>query len=532
MKLKKGTLLLVMFSMLATGCFGTGQSSSQPPVENDYFDVITDLDEPKEIHTAAQKEYLSYTGNYHDIPENLYPDGKNHLSDPLPVNLEWDYEAPDDKEVENFSVIFGQAEDLSDGYEVVGSQNGNIDLYNVFLGTNYFKIVANFTDGTEEVSNTRTFKVDETYPRNLAIGGMTNNRDLGGRLLEDGGKIKQGLVYRTSGFKFDYSTEITAAGREVMLGHMKVKTEVNVADGNNYNLSLPGTTLINAYMDYDSAGSNSLNHFTRNAESVKDFFEIVADNNNYPVYFHCRIGTDRTGLCSILLNGLLGVSLNEIYQDYLFSNFGKIGEKRYIGSKAGQDDISIYISFINSLPGTTFKNKVYNALLAIGLAPETLNTVINNLTEGTPAQGNDAGQIIAPGQDLLPEIATLVTTPSSDRNHPDKYYNLNTTDKAVRYTFNAEQAFTGVVVAYLGKNDNSTTKKIGNAVTLTVNNNPISIIDRTYRDAGMGKCGTRINYFPVVLAEVGFVAGSNTIRISGTAEAFNIGGVYIFDKTK
>lgn len=532
MKLKKGTLLLVMFSMLATGCFGTGQSSSQPPVENDYFDVITDLDEPKEIHTAAQKEYLSYTGNYHDIPENLYPDGKNHLSDPLPVNLEWDYEAPDDKEVENFSVVFGQAEDLSDGYEVVGSQNGNIDLYNVFLGTNYFKIVANFTDGTEEVSNTRTFKVDETYPRNLAIGGMTNNRDLGGRLLEDGGKIKQGLVYRTSGFKFDYSTEITAAGREVMLGHMKVKTEVNVADGNNYNLSLPGTTLINAYMDYDSAGSNSLNHFTRNAESVKDFFEIVADNNNYPVYFHCRIGTDRTGLCSILLNGLLGVSLNEIYQDYLFSNFGKIGEKRYIGSKAGQDDISIYISFINSLPGTTFKNKVYNALLAIGLAPETLNTVINNLTEGTPAQGNDAGQIIAPGQDLLPEIATLVTTPSSDRNHPDKYYNLNTTDKAVRYTFNAEQAFTGVVVAYLGKNDNSTTKKIGNAVTLTVNNNPISIIDRTYRDAGMGKCGTRINYFPVVLAEVGFVAGSNTIRISGTAEAFNIGGVYIFDKTK
>ena len=122
-----------------------------------------------------------------------------------------------------------------------------------------------------------------------------------------------------------------------MLSHMKVKTEINVADGNSYNLSLPGTTLINTYMDYDQVGNNSLNHFTRNAESVKDFFEIVADENNYPVFFHCRIGTDRTGLCAILLNGLLGVSLNEIYQDYLFSNFGKIGEKRYIGSKAGQD---------------------------------------------------------------------------------------------------------------------------------------------------------------------------------------------------
>lgn len=528
MKLKKGTLLLVVFSMLATGCFGPGPT----PVEKDNFDIITDLDEPKEIHTAAQKEYLSYAGDYHDIPENLYPNGTSHLSDPLSVNLEWDYEVPSGKELDKYSVIFGQNEDLSDGYEVFGTQEGNIDLYNVFLGTNYFKIVANFTDGTDEASNIRTFEVDETYPRNLAIGGMTNNRDLGGRVLEDGGKIKQGLVYRTSGFKFDYSTEITDAGREVMLGHMKVKTEINVADGNSYNLSLPGTTLINTYMDYDQVGNNSLNHFTRNAESVKDFFEIVADENNYPVFFHCRIGTDRTGLCAILLNGLLGVSLNEIYQDYLFSNFGKIGEKRYIGSKAGQDDISIYISFINSLPGKTFKNKVYNALLAIGLAPETLNAVINNLTEGTPAQNNEAGQILAPGQDLLPETATMVTTPSADRNHPDNYYTLNSTSKAVRYTFDAEQAFTGVVVAYLGKNDSSKTKKIGNAVTLTVNNNPITIIDRTYHDAGMGYCGSRTNYFPVVLSEVDFIAGSNTVKINGTAEAFNIGGIYIFDKAR
>ena len=165
--------------MLATGCFGPGPT----PVEKDNFDIITDLDEPKEIHTAAQKEYLSYAGDYHDIPENLYPNGTSHLSDPLSVNLEWDYEVPSGKELDKYSVIFGQNEDLSDGYEVFGTQEGNIDLYNVFLGTNYFKIVANFTDGTDEASNIRTFEVDETYPRNLAIGGMTNNRDLGGKSI-------------------------------------------------------------------------------------------------------------------------------------------------------------------------------------------------------------------------------------------------------------------------------------------------------------------------------------------------------------
>ena len=501
----------------------SSSSTSQPPVSEGNFSNITEFNTPVEIHTADQKTYLSYTGNYDQMPENQYPDGSQHRSDSLPVNLSWNYSAPSGKTVSNYSFISGQKEDLSDGYEIKTSSK-SVAYYNPYLGRNYYKLVANFSDGQKESTAVRFFDVDTTYPRNLAIGGMTNCRDMGGRVLEDGGKMKQGLVYRTSGYKYDYSTTITEEGKKEMLQHLKVKTEVNVADGTSYNLNLSGTTVKDFKMDY-SGGSH---HFSRNAESVKNFFNLLGDSNNYPVYFHCRIGTDRTGLCAILLSGLLGVSLNEIYQDYLFSNFGKIGEKRYIGTKAGADNIQNYISDIQNMSGKTFKNKVYNMLLSIGVSKATLDTVIANLTEGQTAKDNDAGQIIAPAKSLTAS-GTNLKTDTSDRDNPDNYYTLNSSSQSVSYSFSASKAYKGQVVAYLGNGDSSTSKKIADAIGCSLDNTSISMKDQTYSDARMGKCSSRLNYYPVILGEVDIPAGNHTIKITGTSNSMNIGGLYIFD---
>ena len=501
----------------------SSSSTSQPPVSEGNFSNITEFNTPVEIHTADQKTYLSYSGNYDQMLENQYPDGSEHRSDSLPVNLSWNYTAPSGKTVSNYSFISGQKEDLSDGYEITTTSK-SVAYYNPYLGRNYYKLVANFSDGQKESTAIRFFDVYTTYPRNLTIGGMTNCRDMGGRVLEDGGKMKQGLVYRTSGYKYDYSTTITEDGKKEMLQHLKVKTEVNVADGTSYNLKLSGTTVKDFKMDY-SGGSH---HFSRNAESVKNFFNLLGDSNNYPVFFHCRIGTDRTGLCAILLSGLLGVSLNEIYQDYLFSNFGKIGEKRYIGTKAGADNIQNYISDIQNMSGKTFKNKVYNMLLAIGVSKATLDTIIANLTEGQVAKDNDAGQIIAPAKSLTAS-GTSLKTDTSDRDNPDNYYTLNSSSQSVSYSFSASKTYKGQVVAYLGNGDSSTSKKIADAVGCSLDNASISMKDQTYSDARMGKCSSRLNYYPVILGEVDIPAGNHTIKITGTSNSMNIGGIYIYD---
>jgi protein tyrosine/serine phosphatase len=45
----------------------------------------------------------------------------------------------------------------------------------------------------------------------------------------------------------------------------------------------------------------------------------VVDGNN--IYFHCAIGTDRTGTMAYFLEGLLGVSLEDKLEDYELSYF-------------------------------------------------------------------------------------------------------------------------------------------------------------------------------------------------------------------
>ena len=57
---------------------------------------------------------------------------------------------------------------------------------------------------------------------------------------------------------------------------------------------------------------------------VADFrkiFEILLDENNYPLVFHCTAGKDRTGLLSAFILHALGVDSEVVLNDYLLSNY-------------------------------------------------------------------------------------------------------------------------------------------------------------------------------------------------------------------
>ena len=512
---------------------GDKQTASVPatgPV-NSSFNITTDLTATKEIHTQLQKEYLSYTGEYATMPSSSYPDGNQLLSDPLPVQLAWTFTPASGKTVKQYSVTFGQESDLSDGYEVVGTSSPSIQLYNVFLGTNYFKITATYTDNSKDSSAIKSFKVDETGPRNIYLGpSMTNVRDCGGRATTAGGKIKQGLLYRTCGNGYQTKstkTPIDNEGKSIMLNQLKVKTEINVSDGTSYNLNLSGTTVYDAKMDY---GGNAKDHFSRNAESVKNVFKILSDENNYPIFYHCRIGTDRTGLIGNLVLGLLGVPLNMIYQDYLFSNFGNIEGKRYIGSQAGEDDISKYMNEISNMPGATYQEKVYNTLLSIGIPSTTLDKVINLLTVGTKAnnsQGqmaNNAGNMLITGGSATHTTRSKIT----DRNDPEDYVTLGNNVSA-SYTFTTTTAGTAKIYGYLGHNDYTDSKNINSSVSVSIDDVEVSVPNKTFKAAGMGNCNGRTNYYFVPLGEKSNLsAGTHTIKITGKANSMKLGTLSIF----
>ena len=532
---------LILLALTVSACGGGGGNSHEVPpeiIDNSGFKNVNN-EERFEIHTEQQLNFLNYDGSYAKMDKSLFPDGKSHLSDSLPITLTWNYEKPEgneEKEVEKYSVIYGQNPDLSDGYRVDASADKDeITFSNPYLGANYYQLIATYTDGTTDAAPIKIFNVNSTYPRNLTIEGMTNCRDIGGRATVDGGMIKQGLIFRTSGKNQNGS--LTDATTEEMINHLKLKNEINLAgDSNSYNLKLEGTTLFEgSRMDTSSTGGYS--HISRNAEAVKNFFNFVADENNYPLFYHCKIGTDRTGLCTVLLHGLLGVSYEDIYQDYLFSNFGKIGEQRTIGD-GNSHDIRKYMDDFVNYSGEKFQNKVYNVLLGIGVPKETLDHIIDNLVDKAP-QGNDANQVIATGDDLTNNGATRKTR-ADVRDNPEVYYLLENENQSVECTFNVKKEFTGQVVAYLANPDMNQTdstnknKKIADAIKLEFDSIGLDMKDQNFYEARLGICKsssitTRINYWPVILGTVDIIEGEHTVTIKGGQYSMNIAGIYIFD---
>ena len=488
--------------------------------------------DPVEIHTPRQAEYLAYDGDYREIPTSSYPDGNAHISNPLDTTLTWDYDVPDGKTVDHFSIKYGRESDLSDGYTLVGQDDSQaMNIINPYLGVNYYQLTATFTDSSTDVSPIYYFFVDTTYPRNLNIDGMTNCRDLGGRPLEDGGTFKQGMVFRTSG-RNQAGLVISEETRRELVDHLGVKNEVYIAErGSSYAVGLAGTNVQNIYMDYSATDGSS--NLSRNTEPLKKFFNFLADIDNYPLFFHCKIGTDRTGLCATMLNGLLGVSENDIYQDYLFSNFGNIQGKRYIGEAAGHDNILRYTDYIKTFSGATFKNKVYNLLLAIGVSRATLDAVIANLTEGPTATGNNAGQLTAFGDQLTPSGVVMSTYDNSVySNYPAQYYTLTNDSESVSYSFNVSEAYKGQIVAYMGNGNNSTYYYISDAIKLSLDGEPLTVKSINYKDAGMGYITTsyqRYMYYPVTICITDLSVGNHTITISGNSDSMNVAGISILN---
>ena len=556
MEIKTKTRILVLAAaLLLSGCGVTPKTSSEgvptsnPAEESSQtvnpssskadegeagvIEVTTDLTKEFNIHTAEQQAYLDYQGDYSTINPDLYPNGSTSISDPVAVKLEWTHGEAEGKTLKNYSVILGQKADLSDGYEHKGTKAKKLDVYNSYIGKNYFKVVANYTDGSKDETAILEYTVKNNGPRNLKVGNMTNCRDLGGRVTEDGGKIKQGLIFRTCGNNYNMrGLTYDEEAKTTFIDELKVKSEINVSNDDSYNFSFQGVKLKKFYMDY---GGSANHHLSRNAESVKNYFNYLADENNYPVFYHCRIGTDRTGLCTIMTLGLLGVSENTIYQDYLFSNFGAIGEKRYIGEKAGQDNIKNYMAEINRLSGKTFKNKVYNFLLTIGVTKENLNKVISILTEGQQAKDNDAGQIVATAEKFtLGGGATLTTKANpanNERANPINYVTM-AKDATASYSFNVSTAGNAQIVTYVGNNQNSTAKKISDALECTIDGQPVSVTTASYKDSCMGNVNNRTNYYPVILGTSELTAGDHTIELKGktstSADYLKLGTIALF----
>ncbi len=349
-----------------------------------------------DIHSELQQQYL-YGDDVKAVKK--YAEGASELSYPESPEFEWYYSDKfDEDSISELYLIISEDKDFTDPLVitprvVATSYYARKGSLNLKVNTKYYWQVQLYDDqGILHSSKVSSFKTLGGI-RNISIDGVSNARDLGGYKTMDGGTVRQGLLYRSGRFNENYTLNCTVSTAGIKaIEELGINTEIDFR-GNRKSVS--GTMMyINGYpADMDPEEMKSVVPCIKNyihcpiiyddailgtvagKTQFKRAFEALADENNYPVIYHCSIGTDRTGAFSILIEWFLGLEEDDIVRDYLFSNFGGIGSSR------AYTKYTLLISALGRCEGETRMEKAENYLLSIGVSQETMDKVRSILVE-------------------------------------------------------------------------------------------------------------------------------------------------------
>ncbi len=371
-KMKKYFLFVLPF--ILSGCSSSeGFKAIEENVEYSFsfsdYDVIN-------THTPLQSSYLADT--YDSIGK--YAEGTSELSRPQTFTLSWTFDISTGQDVDYYSLSYTTNPDLN-GFITHHLEDPSYTFTNLFIGTEYFYFVTANIGDVAYSSEIKSFETIDKGPRNVYVSGVTNARDLGGYTTSSGKRVKQGLVYRMGQLNERYVLNITPLislnGRKTLLDDFKVKSEIDLREIYNNESGALYDSILGKEVNYFPyhMGWDVVNIPKNETEMMRNVFKVFTDIENYPIVFHCAIGTDRTGVVAFYLSALLGLEPEDIYRDYLFSNFGNIGGSR------GLDNINSHFNYINAFAGTTLQEKAFAYFNSLGFTNDELNTICEIMLE-------------------------------------------------------------------------------------------------------------------------------------------------------
>ena len=380
--MRKFLFVLCLLPSFLIGC-GSNELNCELEIStfNDYV----------EFHTEKQLQYIRTT-----LPDTLPSgiEGTIDNSKPVPTNFSFKATGKGVKEDVQYVLKLGKSSSLRDA-EIYCTNDESVDVTNLEVDTLYFYKVSAISNGKIKESPLNSFITTDTNFRNIDINGVANCRDIGGFVADDGIRSTQGLIYRTGRLNVSASEsdiypkpleevflDITDDGVYTMLNQLQVKSEIDVRLTRNNEVgfitSSPLGDDVNYYnipMEWDLPSNSNL--IDANKAKIIEFFQILGDEENYPMFIHCDIGTDRTGMFAILLHGLLGDSMDDIHKDYMFSNFGMIKASR-VWTKTDP-----YRNRINAKAGADFSEKVRNYLIQdVGVNEQDIDNYISYMKDG------------------------------------------------------------------------------------------------------------------------------------------------------
>ena len=337
---------------------------------------LHDVEDNFDIHTPIMRKFLEGSN---DKCGN-YVDGMAAVDEPLPVRLSWASGG-----AYSYVLKISEFSNMASPW-VFETDDCRYDVYNLKIGTRYYWTVSAEDNGSVVyTTEPKTFTTLDVAPRNLYIGGTIGNaRDIGGWSTTNGKKVKQGLVYRSSALDAydngDMVEYLTPGGKNMMKNLLGIKTEIDFRVEHENEESYPpeektSSALGSGVAYYHCPILLGADNYLNSVSSLRTIFSVLADANNYPITYHCAVGADRTGMVTYLLNGLLGVSKEDLVRDYLITNFSY--QQKY---RAPVTDA--YVATLDSYTGATLQQKIYNYLATeIGVPSSDLDFIINFLTE-------------------------------------------------------------------------------------------------------------------------------------------------------
>ena len=373
--------LILLPLLLLTSCSASIETANAN-VEQPTFEFTMQDYENVAIHNGQQAAYLA-DPNYENV--NNYANGTSEQSKPYDFKLEWSFTCSIEERFDCLLFFDTDPNFSSPNIWVVLSDSEPNKYYcnlnNLMIGTKYYYFVSAFHDIKNTFnSDVHTFETADIGPRNIAIDGVTNARDLGGYTNINGKRVKQGLVYRMAQLNKSYELDVqplNLIGVHVLKDILGIKSEIDLREVRNNESgglfqSVLGTDV--NYFPYPMTWDVT-NAAKNETEAIRKVFKVFTKQENYPLLFHCAIGTDRTGVIAFYLGALLGFKDIDLYHDYLFSNFGNIGGPR------GIDNINSHFAYLNTFTGNNIQEKAFSYFKSIGFSESELQTICNIMLE-------------------------------------------------------------------------------------------------------------------------------------------------------
>lgn len=323
---------------------------------------------------SALSAYVNYQGKFTEVCKG--------------IDITW----TDTVGAKSYTVMYATKEDYSDAkFAWSTAEDCKVSLYNLYKGTTYYvKIIAN---GNELRTVETTFVTTDLGPRVIYLNGPHNARDLGGYDIKDAegnviATVNQGLLYRSGRFDAEpaddntevsnVNTAISDFGRYLVRTDLEVKTELDLRP--NYSQALECENYFKVRMlGYDLANTDT-------HAALRYIFEILANEDNYPIVFHCQGGADRTGTVAYLVNALLGVSDLDLAHDYEFTSHSYYG-LRHMNSVdyIAMSEYKFFETLDEAYPEGTTQQKVEAYLLnTVGVDPDHIANVKSIMLTGQP----------------------------------------------------------------------------------------------------------------------------------------------------